>query len=751
MRLLLRHILKSILRAPLQTLILIVTIAFSATIFTCVSDVSFAISQEISISHKASYGEADLAIHPISGNGYVAENSLKKHSSLGEFSGYFSLPVYDENGSIMGAGADFYKINEFFDFDLVEVKELKKDELNGSVFISKQLADERNLRVGSQLKLSVLDQEKTYLVSGINSFRFFGSYDVLLNAEEAIGKLSSVSPVFSVFSKDNLPLSTVCVKLNEGVNLGAAIERLNSSLNEYGYVAEKVETTEVDYWIFLTNLLVYVLLAFSCVAAFILVGFSVGIISKKRREEMRAFALCGASQKSIFISFCAEIFLCLIIGVCLGLTTAYFILNNLLSVNFEFFKLTLSFRGIITAVLCELLMTVILLFRFKKESSSLEVKKPKSLAKLWLIAFIFGIGLLAISFFLKPSARLYTAIVCSVLIVLAVVFGVPALIKLLAKLIVRLSSKLNEKIRPTLWLSAKNTLETGELQNVYRILATVFSLIMVMNVSVAFSQSQIDGFCDFFKADYVVYGAGSDAQAAVENLKGTKQVEYAFFIKGYFKDGKNAMLADCSNAEFLSDYPQVYPTGNGIILNKSICSLYGVSIGDDIEITFNTNQKMTFVLQGYTDNPVGIGYINSAAVGLKKDVLLLRGEGADYLKTLTKTLQPFGAVVQEKTALLRTQIHLASSFNNVIRVYGILIFTITLTGSLNLAWVCYMRRRQHFKALRTVGVTKKELTLTVIFEWVGIIIAVSTIAFVCGDLLTLCLDGALNAFGQTLF
>ncbi len=751
MRLLFRHIKNSVLRAPYQTIVLLLTILFSAIIFASISEVRFAVREESYLGDDLKNGNAEIVINP-SAEG-ASRYLTVAQTGLGEeelVSGYFVLPVEYGGKSELGGATDFSTVGNVFTFDFLEYDTfVTEGERDSAIFISRDYAERYDLELGQSITVGILGREKKYTVRGIHRYAFFGGYETLVSAEGALGALASVSPVFSTFDGKNPPCSAIFLHLQEGENEGEKIEALNERLSAYGWLASERKYADEGFARRMTDFLLLLLLVLSMAIAWVLVGFSLRILGEKRQEEMRTFLLSGMSQRSVFLAFCAEIFLYLLIGTAFGLGGAYLFLRGIRRLGLRYALLRLTWKGVLVAIASEIAVGAVALWTYKNSTSKWKAPKKEGSAKGLLAFGILFTGSLLAGFFVPVTWKIYVALFTLVGGLGTIMLSAAPYCKGVSSLLSKRFDKEGKGPDPHLVLAAKNCANVRELHNVYRILSMILSMFLVLATGFSFFSKQLDAAYGYFRCDYILLNAGETVVAPLKDLEEVEGVCAAFVGKARVKDGPGIPVIDADPEFFAGD--GTLPEGNGIFLAKEVAALHGWELGDEVPLELFGGEYV-FILTGYCDNSYLYAYIDADYYGFRKNTVLVKTGGAseDALAALTESVGVYGAVIGEPAELLKQIIRIAEAFNELMTAYILLLLALACIGCVNLVWICYSRRRKQFSDLITVGMTKGEIKKMIAMEGGILLLSVLLVSLLGGGLLCVALDSGMQSFGYRI-
>ncbi len=748
MKLLFRHLKRSILRAPKETLVLLLTLFLSAIMFACLGELNYIVKSEWDAKRAAYYGNGQISVKSnlLGDSRYLTKGELSAFADDCEvMEGYLILSSYTEKGTSFGAAAELTTIEKAFPFSLVKAQEVPSSQLNYAVYVSENFAKEQNLSVGDELPLRLLGAEKKYRVYGINSVPFFGEYDFLINADGAVGVLSSVSPVFALFDGENLPCDSLFLQVKEGVDVNGMVESINQTLADKGYTAELLEVKD-DFITTILNFVLYSVLLLSMVIACVLVWFSLNILREKRQEEMQYFRLCGTSEGKIFFAFCLEITCYLLLGALCGLPIAALCISFLPKGITQFVTPRLSWRGVLVCVFAQFAVGAISLLLYRMQRKN----ERKGRGKVALIALFVFLALAVLTLTLPVAVRYIFTIVSFIAFMVLLFVGVKPLTgKLFQKAAASLENG-KRGGRASLVLALKNSERIGGIHNLYRVLCAVLSVAVVLAGCLSFCERRVEKDVYPFSCDYVVVGANEGVKEKALEVAGTQACDAAFFTKAYMPNSDVTFLVSVNNS-FRRANLKEEPKGNGIFLARAIAKLYGLEIGEEISLRV-ADKEHVFILQGYCGKNTVFAYINASDCGFDNNILLVRAaESENYQRRLSENLAVYGSAVQRMEELTKNNAQSVRMLKELLGAYMVVLFALAALGCVNLVWVIYERRKQEFSSMRRLGATKGEVVRLVVWEAVialGVVLVLSAIG---GGALSLLFDGALQSFGERLF
>lgn len=747
MRLLFKHIRRSIFRAPKETLIILLTVILSATLFSLIGEVDLKIRDEDLLGKKESYGCSDISISSSidADTRYMTSSTYSSVSDLCEsVNGYFAMPALYSGKTARAAAADLSSIGGMFPFSFVDVEAVSEDGLLDAIYISERFAEKNALKIGDEITLSILGTQKKYRIYGINRHPFFGEYDILSSAEHTLGLLSSATPIFAVFDSKNLPYTNIFLKLKEGTDKDAALELLKQDISGSGATAV-LSNSSNSFEDFLLNVLLFVFLALSLIVSSVLVIFSLNTLAEKRRAETESFRLSGMDEGKIFLSLAIETLIYTVLGSAAGIFLSALIIPRALSGIFVFTDIALSSRGIITAVIFELIMWGITLSAYKAGGPTKKDRKKQAPAWLLPASLLAFSVVLVLTFLISPKLRFLFAIFSGALLILLIFLSVKPILRFLST-----AGEKKEKCGAISFLALKNEEKLPAVHNIYRAIITVVSIFTVMTVCVKYSNDMIEVGERPFDCDYSVIGVPEAAADDALSAEGVSEATSAF-IQPATVGESSIFLLSADNRDFLSDKYDGDAEENDIFLAKEIADLYSVKLGDKIDIEIS-DKSYTFVLQGYSKGFQLYGYIDAKGAGFSNNLILIRSDGnGEILESISSELSLYGGMTEKISELTRDRFNFGRTLSRLMTVYMAIIGVLTLIGCFNLAAVSFAERKSHFASLRMLGISKKELARMIISEGIIAFFVIVTVSLICSTVMTSVLDSAFTSFGYSLY
>ncbi len=735
---------------------LLAALFLSALLFVTVGEFYFAVEENYHADAEARVGSADLIIRPSTegGSRFVPHSVTESIAEVTEDAlGLLSLPVtissadasHGQGIALTAAALDLSSVDRFFSLSLIEAMPIPGESLSSAACMTEEASRALGVSVGDSISVSLLGYDFELTVYAISNRPILGELPLLFDIRTALRALGAVSPVFSLFEEDNLPYTTLYVRLSEGVSPENAIKTLHSSESGKGYYAETAGDAAREEFAPLRRIIFLTVLLSAAVMASVLIFFSFRILAERRIRSALPFSLSGMPEGRIFLALCCELLLSLLLACSLAFLFAYAAFPALFSSLFVYASVELTLRGACLALLFELLCggVSLLFFRYVGKRGGKERGKH---ALTPLVISLFSAGGALLLGVLLPVRFRYIASACFLLGSLPALFcGIPLLLARLSRSLFPLLFRR----RPALSLALRNSAALPEMRHLHAILSAILAL-AVLPISAYF-------FCgtlrarneEMLDASYVISHASPAMAEELAELPGVSGVSSAFLSPASLAHDKIVYLVSVSDPSFLPG--GVSPTGDGIFLSPEAASLVGASLGEPVTV-FTEKRSHTFILTGYTPENSLFAYINAEAVGFEERMLLVRGEKrAEVRECLAESVALFGAYVTELDTVYARVTDAFALFSDVMRAYLLLILLCAGVGCADLLYVCYSGRREQFASLSLIGMSRGCIFRMVICELVGLVcIALALGAFFGGGLL-FAFDRAISSFGFSLF
>ena len=201
MRLILKHLFRSIKKKPTQPIILVLTLTLSVLVSIVSLATDSMIRDEIATATSEGFGNSSFKISLSSDSTSRFMFSSEVRQILGEGAdavGALELAAFTSDGSAsLAVATELDRISDFFDFRFTEITPMPQNQVTSCVYISSDFAKRYDLSLNDTVELEVGRIKKNYRVAGISETDFMASYDLMLDVSGVMRILTAKSPVLS--------------------------------------------------------------------------------------------------------------------------------------------------------------------------------------------------------------------------------------------------------------------------------------------------------------------------------------------------------------------------------------------------------------------------------------------------------------------------------------------------------------------------------------------------------------------------
>ena len=629
------------------------------------------------------------------------------------------------------------------------------------VIVSKSMAKKNKLDIGSKIELELGGIKREYYVVGIAKNKGYFIKDnpnVILGInQEGISKLlGSGVPVYN----------EMYVNLAQGVSPKEAISELKSKFpdfdvklsNDNKYVKEQVDTIVAPMYI-----------AGPIVVGLAIVSFVLllNLLNRGRKKYDRKLRQVGATKKQTKAIFLIEAFVMSILGSLIGLVLGIAVMSGIVGTTlkslstFKVNPIIAVLTPIVVTLLSILVISLMAIVSRKtpdKKQTRKYVKSKKGIEITTIVVGLLFIGLL-IAEMLLAKAKPFLAVINFILIFI-----------LFSGLTVLLNSTYghnNKEKNPAVKLATHAI--SSQKRHMSLSVGLVISILIVSLLFGGFGISK-----NIFKN----YTKEFDQVAMVTNIRETTKEEdfmdadttnavKMYFGKGdiQIKNKKSSTLILGSkqilekkfiNFEWKSEQREIGE--DEVVLDDTKRQLYGLKIGDQIQLTVGDKTKNCKVV-GFVKHTFFAGnyvIINTKTMeskfGQKANTVLLKKSDKVPMDTYMKNIRTvhkdrnYYAVPALDAFRWET-----SSTNSILNFMGIIATVVGIFTLLLILSMSYMERdkyKNERKKLLQVGITKKQLLRSEIFENLFTVSTASMFAILGGLVGIIFMTDALRFLGM---
>ena len=774
MKLFFKHLLRDALRFPLQVILIILTLTFSVTV-----GVGAFKTQEMFIE-RAFWLEStgtrlgDIVITPGASDMRMIFDS-DVESLLGEgdrMFGEFRISALTRDASnsdtvISVSGADLESADTYFESEYAEYGIFTTENLTSSAIISENAAKELGKGIGDSISLSFLNQELIFTVQAIaKSNGIFEECDLMIPIETLQRVLAKHVPSIAVMGKAFTPYTRIMLRLGESSDAASFLQKINQneSLKHCGVELCAVSSTVTDMRIlsqtgsiFLISSVIIILCAMLCLT-------SLRLLEDKRRQDYALFSACGATDSQINAMRVSEsLFYSLIasaVGIPLSKNIVVWVASLITRPDTE---VTVGADGVAFGLLLSVVLSVsctiihIIKLRSSSQSEKLAFEDRERKKSRWLAPLLLFViaSLLAAALLVKPD---YKPVFCIALIFTLVLFALlytPAVEKKLASLFSK--ALLCKKAR-----LGKEALVFRAIENNYalRHLCMILTVSLTLIISISFCQSSATEMISLLNSgvqfDHIVMNSDSSVASHIkDNYSTTKLCEMKVFTDAVLeKDSVVIAISAYGDRDSLfgDELEYGFPTGNKIILSRSLAKLCSVKKGDTVSLTLHGQEYMLEVSEIFSYKALAV-FFDAKALGIRPDMCafdLADTEGPSSLESLREELELNGATLTTSSAVFGRSGKTGLAFSLIVEnsLYAAVI--LTLIGTVNSVISIYRRRRGEFYILSLCGMSRAQIASRVLCELFCTFLLSALLSLPLTVLSFVALEIGASSFGLTL-
>lgn len=729
MRMILKHWLRTALRAPLQPLFILVIVAFSAAVAT----VSFQTSQAL-VTHSRSVLTADRELGDIlitpRGDSTVrvlyADDVQNLIGADGTVFGALRLPgilpgeAQDEPVTV--AAADLAGADAFYRFRYTEYGRFTEENLPASAIVSADFSRRHRLRVGMPLTLSFFGGEYTFTVQAIaEPTGLLSDSDLLISDARIAGELADRFPALSGLERIGIPSTRLAVRLNPGADASALMQALAAHPGMADKTVVLTAVTErTPSWMMIQLLSVWLPAGLLILLTALLLWNALKLLSCRRSTEYALFRICGASPAQLQGMQLLEGLLYGLAGGAAGVCLAGRILSRL-EAQYGWDGLFVPDR---TCVLVGMLWAPAFVLASVARHLAVSKKQPAdgapaqlretSSAAAVLIPLAGVLVCVAAMLFLGVPLRYLPAVPGIFLFLWFAYAALPPVLRWIACRAVRLTEKCRRPAA-TVWLVFQNLRNRFPARHTCRILTLSLALFLTVTACVRSIRTQTDSILDLLSADCVAVNANDRTEALLREQDDIGAVlRFSFFNRVDLPGGVQTMgfslrerESGCINRDAI---PRRLPLGAEIALSRPIAALLGVAVGDPLEVKV---QGVTAVLtvSETMESRFPIVFLDAGALGLQDNLICVRfrAENALHDRSLFRAvgdlIRPTGSVPVACDTVFGTMRQTVESNLTLLRVFFGAAAVIAPVGCVQLLLNRHRERKRELPAWRAAGMS----------------------------------------------
>lgn len=728
MKLLLKHILRSIGKKPLQPIIIILTLALSMATAVFAFTIADTMQDEIEAAQAAKYGNADLmmSVGNTSESRFLfADDVIDVLGESANAVGCYELPLIlgESENTTIAVATEFDKFSDVFDIEFLKYGKVTTGSVESVAFVSAKFAREHNLSIGDTLPVEAMGYAQIYRIEGIATFPFLATYDVMVDISSVVRAFASNSLLFAAIGEDFKPCNKVYIDIDHCENMdraeAAALLKSDIRFAERGLEdLDSLEMRQVNLPVL--ELIINFAVALAAFLSSVVVFCCFYILANERTEENQALTYSGAKPKLLGALQYTEAMIYLIVGVPLGILAAIPVTKLIsLFVSLQYVSVSIKPLAILKSVLillgvCVLTTAFFIAInkRMRRTGTPYTIISPK-----WIIGLLLVIaGLFVLMYLLPANPRLVAYILTIAAIITLIFWSVPLLVKRVASAI---ENRLKNAQKPStiaFRYALKNICSLKLLHNIVRLCALVVMVILTIGLVFVSVKGQIQAAEQIFDANYVVFNATNSCYQKTKTCKSAEAVYRAYLNQSSW------------GAVISTDDPSAYaqwltidrqPAGNEAIVSLGIAHSHDLKIGDSIKLELE-GMEHEFVVSRITRVPANYIAINCANIGIPYNMLMVRGKDdvlpADLLGDLSQTTASELAPIAEVDSLLAHSINAVKTYMSAGKLLLFVFVLFSLIGIIDIFYESLRARREEFGLYRLAGMNHKNLRLMKVLE-----------------------------------
>lgn len=722
MKLFFKHLARSIVKKPLQPIILVLTLTLAIAVSIFSFSMRAALDEEIVNGQAAKYGNAQISIG-LSGDAasrfMFADDVEDLLGGTGDAAGTFELPVTVGAGkkTFFGVAVEFTEIEKIFDFTFIEYGEVTPSTVGHSAFVTQDFASENGLQLGDDFTVRVFGEEKSYKVSGISRKAFLGDYSMMVDITGVIRLITDGSPLLSALGDNFKPSSTIFVRVNDADAVEDTIHALQADERFADKTIEDVSramyrqsnVNSLGKIIDVSALLAAVLSASVTFCCFYIIG-------SERTEENYAFTLSGAKPWMLNGIQYAEIVLYWMISAVFGclltapMTKLLFSLAGFRYASVAVRPLRMLFGAGLLLVVSLATVAMFIGVQKTKRKSKPEIQSEN---KVVLFAILCALLLTMFAFIAPMGIRFELCMVLAVAICFGSFVATPALIK-------RLATKLNTaseqrflkeyRLRKTaLRYAVKNIFSVKILHNISRLVAVLSSILLTSCLLVASAFGNVESTKNFFNCDYLLINATESCQDKVLQCESVQNS-----VRMYFSEHGGTRMVSTESLSGLSEDIAItqLPKGNQAVIGSGEAKMRSLEVGDNFTRTID-GHRLDLVIVEVVQSGVPFVLFDCEYFGLPYNIMVVQGEEnvsqGELLQELTDKTALELAVVLTVEDMFEEKFATTGICLNLGLIFLLIISLFACVGIVDNLYESYRARKEEFDLYVYSGMSRKEI------------------------------------------
>ncbi|MBE6629974.1 MAG: ABC transporter permease [Ruminococcaceae bacterium] len=764
MKLFLKHIWRSICKAPLQPLL--ICLAAGVSVAVCVAAFCLA---DLFAEHAAQQASlekelGDILITPRADSDshlLFKEDAAHVLGDGAKVFGEFAVSGFTERDNdtelLRVSAADLLAADDFYRFSYVEYDVFTTQNLNSAAILSTEAARRLGLRIGESFTVRIWESEHTYTVRAIaEPTGLLAQSDMLVSLTGLLQTLSARVPLLASLGKDFSPATRLMIRA-DGLETGEAYKRLLAAeAFSKASVTLSVREGQMDYMTTFQLVFVLVLLLLLLVLAAFVICTALAILHERRATEYAVFACAGASPAQIAALTYLESFVYALVCGALGVALSYpalFFAGGFYSWNDTPLRpgIAGTLLGFAASFLLIGLCTALHLHRVKRVDGQKRAARFVRILPLCLL-----IPMLVLCYSLPVAYRFYPCLLALPLAVWALFSLSPVLLRMLAGGAERVLAR----ALPSLLLAVKNLHRHVMLRYVARLLAVLLALVLAILICAGRMGEQLETMTEELPFHFVVLGVDGERGAEIAKDPAVAASMHMIYDAGVeLPNGTNAYaisfagdLAACVPQEWSTER---LPKGNEILLSEGLLLRSGCKVGDVLALSIGGVSR-DFVIAGSMPMTMNCLYFDADGIGVEWNMLCI--QLTEQARVDAGETERLGAVLESKGGIMAPAKLAFGALPDTLgghlklaRFSVYIALLLGLSGCANVLVQQYDARRRERRILRDCGMTRATLCGMYLFELAFVALFAALCAAPTAALLCHLVDLGVRSFGIVLF
>jgi putative ABC transport system permease protein len=740
MNILNKYLWRSITEKKGRMILLIMCISISVALLVGTLGATKSMTDSISDAYKNSYGDYNIGLssnnreNPFFNTDDIMGVEFSNCIKILNAGGYLTK---DDSKEVSIYGMSLEDFKAFKIMKLVENSEINN--LSGNdIIISKQTSDEYKLKIGDEIKVTILGKAYTYKIRGISVNRGLFADEQKESCSIIVNK-NMVSQIYGIRDKYTQVFINVNSKnLDKWINK-FKLENKNKALNVYKLFDEEKAAEGIS----MVRNSMFIILAVVLLCTTFLIYNSFNLIVIERIPAIGTFLSQGSTRLKVAALLLKESFVYGIIGGVLGnLLGMVFIrvlanIGNPLKsmgvnavVNYQIINFVIGFAFSIVLSVISALLPIVKIRKLPIKEVILNTMSVQS--KNSFAAFIIGVALICIGFALKITDEA-AAYKFSLIAIFSLIIGI---IMVIPKLVQLVMLPIGNFIRNKNGLSvvAINNVRTSKLllNNTRLMTISIIVMLMISTIATSFTNGVKDVYGKM-DCNIIVTDNSNIPNLVYEKITSLKNVNKIYMsdrisdvnvngdenkkilIEGITPSewkGWNSYIRYDENEDKILE--RLNQDENGIIMCESTAKKNNLKEGDSLSINFNNNEVKLKIV-GLLDSGM-LGDFNLVNIKMVKNKLGLMYPNSYYIKTdnngdelkqlLEKDLKGTGTAIITKSEMQEKNNKSMEPTINLLSVFAYIIFFIGGIGIASNIIMSFIQRKKDIAVISVIGLSK---------------------------------------------